>query len=178
MAHVYKLYVCRQLYGKLFIQAACTDLHQECLSVCPLLCQHPQWRYILLLGEGHQSPPWNQWCWQCWQHAPLSQLVKRVDMSRSTLETLLPDGGWVGSNWQGQLCCWWPSPPAHCSLGQWELNMTDEGDHQINEVASLESREDSLRWSALLKCVTLNPNGNGLCTMVIPIKDKVANYTW
>ena len=117
--------ICVEIH--LAIQAACSDLHQECFTVCPPLCQHPQWRYILLLGQSHLSPPWNQWCWQCWQQAPLAQLVKRADMPQSTRQTLLPDGGWVGSNWQGQLCCCLLSPPAHGTRWLWELDITDEG---------------------------------------------------
>ena len=38
----------------------------ECFAVCPLLCRHPQRCCIQLLGQGHQSPPLNQSCWQCW----------------------------------------------------------------------------------------------------------------
>ena len=102
---------------------AWTDLHPESFSVCPLLCRHPQKWCILLLGQDHQPAHLNHWCWQCWQCIQLFQLAEMVDMSQSTQETLLPDGGWVGSNWQGQLCCCSPSPPSHCSPGQWELSV-------------------------------------------------------
>ena len=111
------------IYSSSCIQAACIHLDQECLVLHPPLCQHQQRQCIQLLGQGYQSPHLSEWCWLCWQPALLAQLVKRVDMSQSTQGTLLPDGGWVGSNWQGQLCCCSPSPPSHCSLGQWELEV-------------------------------------------------------
>ena len=100
---------------------AWTDLLQECFAVCPLLCRHLQQWCIQLLGQGRQSAHLNHWCWLCWQCIQLFQLAEKADMSQSTQETLLPDGEWVGSNWHGQLCCCSPSPPSHCSPGQWEL---------------------------------------------------------
>ena len=94
-----------------------------CFSVCPLLCRHPQRWCIHLLGQGRQSPHLNHWCWLCWQCIQLFQLAEKVDMSQSTQEILLPDGGWVGSSWQGQLCCCSFCLPSHCSPGQWALGV-------------------------------------------------------
>ena len=114
--------------------------------IASLIIQQKGWRATVIVCVyfvvgSRSSISWNQWCWQCWQYAPLSQLVKRVVMSHSIQENVLSDGWWVGSNWQGQLCCWWPSPPAHCSLGYnriWTCT-TDRGDRQFRENKIVES---------------------------------------
>ena len=106
-----------------YIQAVFTDLHQECPTVCPLLCQHPQWKCIWLFGQDHQyharSVDSMHHSHILWRGLICHKVHRKPTRS--------PDGGWVGSNWHGQFCCCSRSPPSHCSQGQWVLDITYEG---------------------------------------------------